>query len=76
MFWSPVISATPAPVRRRDPVGVRDVSDAGLKARRRALNGTPPEVLENDELMALALPVLRVAEHLTMRRLLPSVTET
>nr|BFE74686.1 alpha/beta fold hydrolase [Actinoplanes digitatis] len=53
------ISATPAPLRRRDPVGGHDASDAGLKARLRTLNGTPHEVLENDELMALALPVLR-----------------
>jgi len=52
------VSASGAPVRRREPV-LHGASDAELKARLRAFNGTPREILENDELMELVLPVLR-----------------
>ncbi len=52
------VSASPAPDRRYGPT-VHDASDAELKARLHALNGTPPEVLDDEELMALALPVIR-----------------
>ncbi|WP_433527966.1 thioesterase II family protein [Micromonospora sp. CA-263727] len=52
------VSAAPAPDRRHEPT-VHDASDAEVKAHLRALNGTPPEVLENEELMALALPIIR-----------------
>jgi len=36
-----------------------DDSDEGLLAKLRELNGTPPRVLENDELMQMILPVIR-----------------
>ncbi len=54
-----LVSACPAP-RLRDPdrfAGPLD--DAALIAHLRALDGTPPELLEHEELMALTLPVLR-----------------
>lgn len=52
------VSASPAPFLRHAPVA-DGASDAVVKARLKALNGTPREVLENDELMELVLPVLR-----------------
>ncbi|MEV2240429.1 alpha/beta fold hydrolase [Micromonospora sp. NPDC049891] len=52
------VSASPSPDRRSGAT-MHDASDAELKARLHALNGTPPEVLENEELMGLALPVIR-----------------
>ncbi len=52
------VSASPAPPRRHEPA-FHDASDAEVKARLQALNGTPGAVLENEELMALTLPVIR-----------------
>ncbi|MGA5301851.1 thioesterase II family protein [Nucisporomicrobium flavum] len=52
------VSASPAPDRPREPT-VHDAPDAELKARLQAFNGTPAEVLDNEELMELALPVIR-----------------
>lgn len=52
------LSASAAPARRREPV-LHNASDAELKARLLEFNGTPREILENDELMELILPVLR-----------------
>ncbi|MBO4122674.1 thioesterase [Cupriavidus gilardii] len=54
-----LVSGCPAP-RQRDPdrfAGPLD--DAALMDHLRALDGTPPELLEHEELMALTLPVLR-----------------
>ncbi|MFJ4064716.1 thioesterase II family protein [Pseudomonas sp. NPDC089996] len=53
---------TAAPTRREDYDGNNwraPKSDAELKHELRELNGTPPEVLDNAELMSLTLPVLR-----------------
>ncbi|MGN8258573.1 thioesterase II family protein [Pseudomonas sp. SMSB3] len=53
---------TAAPTRREDYDGNNwraPKSDEALKQELRELNGTPPEVLENAELMSLTLPVLR-----------------
>ncbi|MEU4159269.1 alpha/beta fold hydrolase [Actinoplanes sp. NPDC026670] len=52
------VSASAAPARHREPV-LHNFSDAELKTRLRSLNGTPPEILDNDELMELILPVIR-----------------
>lgn len=52
------VSASPAPGRCHEST-VHDASDAEVKARLRSFNGTPPEVLDNEELMALALPIIR-----------------
>ncbi|MGA5453257.1 thioesterase II family protein [Streptomyces umbrinus] len=52
------VSASPAPARRREPL-LHNASDTELKTRLLALNGTPREILGNDELMELILPVLR-----------------
>ncbi|WP_295473019.1 alpha/beta fold hydrolase [uncultured Pseudomonas sp.] len=54
-------SGTAAPSMRDDYArGFADPkTDAQLKAELRDLNGTPQEVLDNEELMALTLPVLR-----------------
>ncbi len=50
-------AAGPGTPRRR-PV-VHDATDEELRRELRFLNGTPRELLENDELMALMLPTLR-----------------
>ena len=53
---------TAAPTRREgyDGKDWREAkSDDALKSELRALNGTPEEVLANDELMSLTLPILR-----------------
>lgn len=53
---------TAAPTRREDYDGNNwraPKSDDELKQDLRELNGTPPQVLENAELMSLTLPVLR-----------------
>ncbi len=56
-----IASGTAAPTRREDyDRGFADPrSDAELKADLRDLQGTPSQVLDNDELMALTLPILR-----------------
>jgi surfactin synthase thioesterase subunit len=58
-------SAAPAPGLRRHRPGdarlrpVSELTDDDFKQRLRALGGTPPHVLDNDELMARALPTVR-----------------
>lgn len=52
-------SGTAAPTRRDTQRFARLQSDEQLLAELRDLNGTPPELLANAELMALTLPVLR-----------------
>lgn len=54
----PVRVGFPSPARRREPL-LHNASDTELKTRLLALNGTPREILGNDELMELILPVLR-----------------
>lgn len=56
-----IASGTAAPTRREgyDRDFAEPKSDEALKADLRELQGTPPEVLENQELMALTLPILR-----------------
>lgn len=46
----------PGDLGREDLAGL---DDAGFRARLADLGGTPPEVLENDALMAIVLPMLR-----------------
>jgi medium-chain acyl-[acyl-carrier-protein] hydrolase len=53
------VSASPAPGTPALRPHLHDAPDEEVKARLRALKGTPRQVLENDELMALALPVIR-----------------
>jgi medium-chain acyl-[acyl-carrier-protein] hydrolase len=58
-------SAAPAPGLRRHRPGhahlrpISALTDDEFKQRLRALGGTPPQVLDNDELMARALPTVR-----------------
>jgi surfactin synthase thioesterase subunit len=54
-----IVSGCEAPARRSRGKAVHLFSDAELIGELRALNGTPPEVLANRDLMALLLPVLR-----------------
>ncbi|MGQ9367582.1 thioesterase II family protein [Azospirillum sp. ST 5-10] len=54
-----IVSGTEAPSRRDDARYAGLTSDAALKERLRSLDGTPDEVLANEELMRLTLPVLR-----------------
>jgi surfactin synthase thioesterase subunit len=54
-----MVAGAPAPCRRDPERYARAVSDAELRAELAQLGGTPPSVLENDELMAFALPILR-----------------
>lgn len=53
------VSASPAPGTPPTRPLLHDASDAELTARLHGLGGSPPEVLANDELMALLLPVVR-----------------
>lgn len=53
------VSASPSPDRPPALPLLHDAPDKELKEQLQQLNGTPREVLENDELMALALPVIR-----------------
>lgn len=57
-------SGTEAPTRRDDAELRGELSDASLIARLRSLGGTAPAVLEDAELLALTLPVLRADFHL------------
>lgn len=52
-------SGTAAPSRREDRSFSGDKSDAELVEQLRRFRGTPEEVIANDELMRLTLPVLR-----------------
>ena len=53
------VSARCAPGRPRSRQRLQDLDDRAFIEALRALGGTPLEVLENDELMALLMPVLR-----------------
>ena len=53
------VSAAAAPALPRGRPQVHSAPDEELKSELRYLNGTPPEVLEDAELMALTLPILR-----------------
>jgi medium-chain acyl-[acyl-carrier-protein] hydrolase len=54
-----LLSANPAPWTRTFERPCSAMSDEEFKLRLRELNGTPPEILENEELLALMLPGLR-----------------
>ena len=54
-----VLSGCPAPDAHRVDQPVHDLSEQHLVAALRRYRGTPDEVLANDELMALLLPLLR-----------------
>ncbi|NUT53569.1 MAG: thioesterase [Saccharothrix sp.] len=53
------VSGASAPSVPRTRPALHAVSDAELVRELRSLNGTPPQLLANDELMALMLPTLR-----------------
>jgi medium-chain acyl-[acyl-carrier-protein] hydrolase len=53
------VSATEAPHRRRNEESLSDLPKDALFKRLREFNGTPVEVLQNDELMELMLPTIR-----------------
>jgi surfactin synthase thioesterase subunit len=53
------ISATPAPGTPRSAPLVHGAADEEVKSRLRALNGTPKELLEDDELMQIMIPIVR-----------------
>ena len=53
------VSATAAPGTPRTWPLIHCAPDAAVKQELRVLGGTPPELLDNDELMELVLPVLR-----------------
>lgn len=53
------LSATRAPSAPRAFPLLHQASDAVLKEKVRAFDGTPPEALADDELMALVLPLIR-----------------
>jgi surfactin synthase thioesterase subunit len=53
------ISATPAPGRPRSRPPVHTASDAEVKRHLHALNGTPRELLEDDEFMEMIIPIVR-----------------
>jgi len=53
------VSAARAPQLRRGHIPLPEPSDAELLEELRRLNGVPPELLENEEWMRLALPALR-----------------
>lgn len=53
------VSAIASPDTPAGRSAVHLASDADIKAELRALGGTPPELLDDDELMSLMLPVLR-----------------
>ena len=53
------VSATAAPGSRPGRPPLHSASDEEVMAELRSLNGTPQELLDNEELMALAIPTLR-----------------
>jgi surfactin synthase thioesterase subunit len=53
------VAAQPAPHLPNRQPRMHDLPDTQLRAELRRLGGTPPEVLSNDEFMALLLPTLR-----------------
>jgi medium-chain acyl-[acyl-carrier-protein] hydrolase len=54
-----IVSGARAPFLERKKPGVGDLSDSEFLDHIRDLNGTPPEVLADQELMAVLLPMLR-----------------
>jgi medium-chain acyl-[acyl-carrier-protein] hydrolase len=54
-----IVSGSEAPTLRQSDRGLHLLPDPELKEELRNYNGTPPAVLENDELMELVLPMLR-----------------
>lgn len=53
------VSATSAPGTPPSLPLIHLASDADVKSKMRSLNGTPQELLDNDELMQLMIPILR-----------------
>jgi medium-chain acyl-[acyl-carrier-protein] hydrolase len=53
------VSATEAPHRRRKEESLSDLPKGALVKKLREFNGTPVEVLQNDDLMDLMLPTIR-----------------
>lgn len=53
------VSAIASPQTRSERPSVHTAADPDIKAELRAIGGTPPELLDDDELMTLMLPVLR-----------------
>lgn len=53
-----VVGASPDPCRAREERW-HDATDEGLRARLRQLGGTPAELLDDDDLMTLVMPVIR-----------------
>lgn len=53
------VSSSRAPQLSRPSLAIHTLPDKKFVAELRRLNGTPPKVLENDELMEIILPVLR-----------------
>lgn len=53
------VSGRRAPHVTREPVPIEQLDEPALLAEVRRLDGTPPEVLRNRELLALVLPTLR-----------------
>jgi medium-chain acyl-[acyl-carrier-protein] hydrolase len=58
------VSAARAPKFRRDWTPPTEPSDEEFKQELRRLEGVPPEVLENEELLQVILPVLRADTHI------------
>lgn len=54
-----IVSGCGAPRLRGPGEGLHRLDDAGLLAKLRKLNGTPPEILAHEELMAVLLPTIR-----------------
>jgi medium-chain acyl-[acyl-carrier-protein] hydrolase len=54
-----IVSGARAPFLERKKPGVGDLPDSEFLEHLRDLNGTPPEILADQELMALLLPMLR-----------------
>lgn len=53
------VSSCAAPQHRKPSQNLYKLSDSALIETLRSYNGTPPEILENRELMALVLPAIR-----------------
>ncbi len=53
------VSACPAPQTGSSRPSLHQASDDALREQLREFNGTPPEVLANEELMQMALPIVR-----------------
>jgi medium-chain acyl-[acyl-carrier-protein] hydrolase len=53
------VSGSAAPQLRKNPAVLHDLPDGAFIERLRALNGTPKELFDHPELLALFLPILR-----------------